>query len=215
MIKNKIISLTYKTILLTISFLAIYHMMLNITPNTLAYFTNLSNILVFVIVLIIWIRTFKDVALNKKIAGPNPHLVRTKGIATVSIAITGIIYSTTLAKYDQISNYTVQNLSVHYIIPLLTVLDYFLFDQKGFIKWYHPLIWAGIIILYLPYIFIRALIIGENTELIKYPYFFLNIDNLGVFAVVLWCIGIALLFIFLSYLIYIYDRWQNKRLNQN
>ena len=213
MIKNKIISLTYKTILLTISFLAMYHMALNITPNTLAYFTNLSNILVFIVVLIVWIRTFKDVALNKKIDGPNPHLVRIKGIATVSIAITGLIYATTLAKYDQKSNYTVQNLSVHYIIPLLTVLDYFLFDQKGLIKWYHPLIWASIIILYLPYVFIRALILGENTNLIRYPYFFLNIDNIGVLSVSIWCIGIALLFIFLSYLIFIYDRFQNKSLN--
>ena len=210
MIKNKIISLTYKTILLTISFLAMYHMFLNITPNTLAYFTNLSNILVFIVFLIIWIRTFKDVALNKKIDGANQHIVRAKGIATVSIAITGLIYSTMLSKYNQLSNYTVQNLSVHYIIPILTVLDYFLFDQKGLIKWYHPLIWALIIVLYLPYIFIRALILGENTELIKYPYFFLNIDNIGVLNVVLWCIGIAALFIFISYLIYIYDRWQNK-----
>ena len=205
---NKIISLIYKTIFVTISGIGIYNMLFNLNFDTLAYFTNLSNIIVFIFFIIIWYKTLKDV-LNKNYDGKNTHLVKYKGIATLCITVTGLVYSLLLADYSSKSNYTFQNLTVHYIIPIMTILDYFLFDEKGLLKWYHPLIWVFVSICYLPYIFIRALILGSNTTRLKYPYFFLNIDKIGVQAVILWCVGLIIFFVLLSYLLFLYDQ-KNK-----
>lgn len=214
MIKNKCVSLVYKTILITISFMAIYTMIININPSTFAYFTNLSNVLVFVIMLIVWINTIKDVCCHKKYNEANKHLVRIKGVATLCIMVTGLVYAFLLADYSKKSNYTVQNLSVHYIIPLMTILDYFLFDEKGLIKWYHPIIWVFSALLYLPFIFIRALILTPNTTQVKYPYFFIDVDKLGVGGVAIWCIILVVVFSILAYLIYLYDRLSYKKLTK-
>lgn len=210
MIQNKIVSLVYKTIFISISFISLYNTLFNFSGDTLAYFTILSNIVVFVFFLIIWIKTLQDI-LHKKTEGGNTHLIRTKGIATLCITVTGLVYAFLLADYTAKSNYTFQNLSHHYIIPVMTVLDYFLFDEKGKLKWYHPLLWVGCALLYLPYIFIRAIILGPDTALIRYPYFFLNVDNLGVGGVALWCAGLVVFFSALAYLLYFYDRWCFKR----
>lgn len=211
MINNKKISLLYKTILVTISFIGIYNSILNINASTFAFFTFLSNVLVLIFFLIIWIKTIKDVIIKNQDIGYNKHLLKIKGIATLCITVTGLVYAFTLADYTSKSCYSFQNLTQHYIIPIMVVLDYFLFDEKGHIKWYTPLIWVGCAITYLPYIFIRALILGSNTTLVRYPYFFLDVDKLGVGGVALWCIGLVVFFSLLAYLNYFYDRWYSKK----
>ncbi len=211
MIKNKKISLVYKTIFILISFISMYNTFYNFSGNTLAYFTILSNLLVFIFFLIIWIKTLRDVICNKEEEGYNTHLLQIKGIATLCITVTGLVYAFLLANYGNKANYTFQNLSQHYIIPIMTILDYFLFDEKGKIKWYHPLLWCGCALLYLPYIFIRAIILGKNTTLLRYPYFFLNVDRLGVGGVTLWCIGLIIFFMILTYLNFFFDKWYYKK----
>ncbi|MBQ3253757.1 MAG: Pr6Pr family membrane protein, partial [Acholeplasmatales bacterium] len=132
--------------------------------------------------------------------------------ATIAITVTFLVYAFMLADYSSKDNYDIQNLSEHYIIPLMVIIDYFMFDKKGTIKWYHPLIWVGCIITYLPYIFIRANIVGNNTYT-KYPYFFLNIDELGASEVALWCLGLLVFFTGLSYLVMLFDSKYNKNKN--
>lgn len=215
MFKNKIVSLVYKTIFVIISFVTIYNNIYSFNGDTLAYFTVLSNIVVFVFILIIWILTLKDVVIKKEYEGYNNHLLPGKGIATLCITVTFLVYAFLLAEYDKKSNYTFQNLGQHYIIPIMTLLDYFFFDEKGKIKWYYPLIWVGCALSYLPYIFIRAAILGSNTTLLRYPYFFLNVDELGVGGVALWCVGLFVFFSILGYLNYFFDRWYAKKKSTN
>lgn len=194
-----------------ISFIGIYNSFYNLNPNTFTYFTFLSNLLVLIFFLIIWIKTIKDVIIKDENVGYNTHLIKIKGIATLCITVTGLVYAFTLADYTSKSNYTFQNLSQHYFIPVMVVLDYFLFDEKGHIKWYTPLIWVACAISYLPYIFVRAAILGPNTDLVRYPYFFLDIDLLGVGGVVLWCIGLLVFFSILAYLNYLFDYKYSKK----
>lgn len=212
MFNNKIVSLVYKSILLTISLLAIYEYILYFNWNLFAYFTILSNILVFVVFLIVWIKTLKDVAIKKEYEGYNEHILIGKFTATIAITVTFLVYAFMLADYSSKDNYDIQNLSEHYIIPLMVIIDYFMFDKKGTIKWYHPLIWVGCIITYLPYIFIRANIVGNNTYT-KYPYFFLDIDESGASEVTLWCLGLLVFFTGLSYLVMLFDSKYNKNKN--
>ena len=150
--------------------------------------------------------------IKKEYEGYNEHILTGKFTATIAITVTFLVYAFMLADYSSKDNYDIQNLSEHYIIPLMVIIDYFMFDKKGTIKWYHPLIWVGCIITYLPYIFIRANIVGNNTYT-KYPYFFLNIDELGASEVALWCLGLLVFFTGLSYLVMLFDSKYNKNKN--
>lgn len=92
------------------------------------------------------------------------------------------------------------------IIPVMTILDYILFDKKNILKWYHPLIWIGCAMTYIPYIFIRVAILGSDTTLIRYPYFFLEVDRPGVFKVSMWIVGLLVFFSALAYFIFLFDK---------
>ncbi|UKI50102.1 MAG: hypothetical protein L6U99_01145 [Clostridium sp.] len=47
-------------------------------------------------------------AVIKKYNEANKHLVRIKGVATLCIMVTGLVYAFLLADYSKKSNYTVQ-----------------------------------------------------------------------------------------------------------
>ncbi len=209
MFNNKIVSLVYKTILLSLSFIAMVYLIWEGDFNTLGYFTNISNVLVFVFTLIIWIYTLKEILRGDNI-GYNTTLLRLKGLPTLMITVTGLIYMFFLADYTKLSNYDPQNLLKHYIIPIMFVLDFFFFDKRGSLKWYHPLIWVFVAAIYIPYIFIRQAILKGGAhqyfyDNVRFPYFFLDIDSLGIFGVSLWLIGIIIIFTAISYLFYLWD----------
>lgn len=184
MFNNKIVSLVYKTILLSLSFITMVYLIWKNDFNTPRYFTNISNILVFVFTLVIWIYTLKEV-LRGETLGYNTTLLCLKGLPTLMITVTGLIYMFFLADYSKISNYDPQNILKHYIIPIMFVLDFFFFDRRGELKWYYPLIWVGLASIYIPYIFIRQAILKGGAhqyfyDNVRFPYFFLDIDTLGI-----------------------------------
>lgn len=96
---------------------------------------------------------------------------------------------------------------LHYAVPILFILDCLLFERKGWIKKSDPLKWILLPSLYFIYAIIAAQFgngIGINS---RYPYPFMNADNLGwgqvIFNVFLLLIG----FIVLGYLYYGVDQW--------
>lgn len=201
----KIKSLVYKTVLLTISAIATFMTFYNLNGNTFMYYTLLSNLCVFGFTIAVWVFNLKEV-LAGDYTTKNKHLVGWKGIAILCITITGVIYATLLANYTKKTNYSFLNLAHHYIIPVMFVADYFLFDEKGLIKWYHPLVWVGVSVLYYPYIFIRAAILGKNTTLKRYPYFFMDYDAHSLGYVIGWAVAIVLVFGTVAVLFYVFDR---------
>ena len=98
MIDNKIISLIYKTILITISLISLFFMAYYYKSTTLGYFTNLSNICVFFMLGYVWIKTLKDVIGNNT-SGYNTYLLKYKGIATLYIIVIDLIYMISLPEY--------------------------------------------------------------------------------------------------------------------
>ena len=209
---TKIYSLAYKSFMLALTTVGFYLIIYDRDFDSFAFYTIISNICVFGFTLALWILTLKDVK-NGDFYSKNTHLVRYRGIAMLCIFITGVIYATALADYTKDSNYTIRNILHHYVIPIMFVLDYFLFDKKGLIKWYNPLIWIGCSVCYLPYIFIRAQIVKDNPSLTKYPYFFLDVDDQGLTATVFWCIGLVVVFSLVSYLLFLYDYKKGKKEN--
>lgn len=99
---------------------------------------------------------------------------------------------------------------MHFILPLMFIFDFILFDKKRVLKIYDPFISLIIPIVYVLYIFIISLLIDPNSNAIIYPYFFLDVNQLGYMGVLEW-IGILLIvFIVIEYLFYLINYIQKK-----
>ena len=95
------------------------------------------------------------------------------------------------------------NMSYHFLAPLLFILDYILFEKKRSVSVFAPLYSLIIPLVYVCYVFILGAII-PNFE---YPYFFLNVDNLGYGGVCLWVLGLLGVFTALGYLLWLWNRF--------
>ena len=68
----------------------------------------------------------------------------------MSITVTFLVYHFLLSPTSGDLNGLdyVRNLMVHYIVPIMTILDYIIFDIKGIYKIIDPLLWLLIPIIY-------------------------------------------------------------------
>lgn len=173
------------------------------------YYTILSNILCFVYFAVL------VVAQRKK---ENPLV---KGSVTMCIAVTGLVYHFMLngvmeANADQISPVLLAgNLLVHYVVPVMVVLDYFLFFPKGQYKSLYPIAWLVLPYLYFGFVLLRAeisdsLFSGFGGAKSRFPYPFLDVDLYGWDKVLLIVLGITVAFLALGYIAYVIDRLLGK-----
>lgn len=103
-------------------------------------------------------------------------------------------------------------LVVHYIVPICTILDWLLFDEKGHIGWRDPLLWPAFPLVYLAYANFLVLVCGVRCSADnRWPYPFLNADVLGVPAVIGICAGLLVFFIALGYVYAAIDHGLAKR----
>ena len=97
-------------------------------------------------------------------------------------------------------NFRINSVLFHIILPIMYLLDWILFYEHKKIKWSYPLISTSFPILYAIFIFIRAWILDFNPEApYIYPYFFLNLDELGVVGVIKWICILSVVFIVIGY----------------
>ena len=137
---------------------------------------------------------------------------RFKGAVTTSITLTFLIYhfllSPTAEDYKGV--FYIRNIILHYIVPIMTIFDYIIFDKKGFYKIVDPLIWLIIPIIYFTFMLIRAKVGSPFSNGSYYPYFIVDIDQYGLKTVLRNIFFIALFFVFLGYIGYFVDRFFNK-----
>ncbi|MEE1126246.1 MAG: hypothetical protein U0L18_10010 [Acutalibacteraceae bacterium] len=137
-----------------------------------------------------------------------------KGTITVSYA--GImIISFFFINHHTIPNwdtYFVAN-TLHYIIPAMVIIDWLLFDKKGFFKLFFPIIWTIPAILYGVYVYVSVLVLNRAVGLEKsfcypikdcgsYPYPFFNVDVNGIINTVATLLLLAVIFLVVGYLMY-------------
>ncbi len=205
---NRIASLVYRSILVTFSFIGIFlsSQILEGKFNThlFVYYTHLSNIMCFIVMLLILIYNVKKV-LAGEVVGHNDYIKRVKGAATIAILITGVVYHFLLGDPSEPDFFTLQNLIVHYIVPIMFVLDWIIFDSKKTYSIIDPLTWLAVPGVYFVYAMIRGAIVGPNNNL-QYAYFFIDVNIYGYGGVMLWAIGLAAAFLVVGYLMFLYDR---------
>lgn len=162
----------------------------------LTYYTYLSNLLV--VLFFIWFiatggHTHK-----------NPLRYRLKACVTICITLTFLVYALLLAPLASADKfYTLRNFSLHYIVPILTILDWILFDAKGMYKKIDPIIWTVLPFIYCVYSLIRGVVLRipiPDEKHSPFPYFFLNIDKYGWSGFFVHFIGIVTTYIIIGYI---------------
>jgi len=212
-IKNRIVALIYRCLILAASSaglgLNLFIRQGRFDSQSLIYYTNLSNLLCFLYFVPLVARM--AIRLRDGAAGAVTLLPRLKGAFTLMIAVTILVYHFVLAggnvpAYNGTQRW-MANMLLHYAAPAMVILDWILFDPKRVFRWFDPLLWLILPLLYAIFTLIRAEIGGEmGGRGSRFPYFFLDVDALG-WSQVLGYVGvIALVFTALGYIMLLLDR---------
>lgn len=170
--KNRTFSIIIKTVAIISSLYGMSWSFLN--KEFLTYFTNLSNIaidLCLIISLVLVIRRKK----------PSNSWYIIKYLMTISILLTFLIYLCVLAPTDKrgfIGAYTDKccaSLCVHFITPLLSILDFILFDYEFRQKKIYALYATIPPLIYVGYVLILAQVFNVRwSDDMLAPYNFIN-----------------------------------------
>ena len=144
------------------------------------FFTVQSNIFIMLMVLIFLINEVVVLIANKSFI--NQTLLHIKYVATVAITVTFLVFFTMLAPLmgvDYLLSF--KNFSLHAIVPILAIVDFFLFDKDIKLTYKSSLLATISPISYVVFVYIGRIFNLKYTENLYYPYFFLNIDSNGFF----------------------------------
>ena len=211
MIKNRTTQLIYQTIYCTLGLVGffasfgIFDDVQNLRWDFYVHFTNLSNYLCIGIVFTELVHTIKKKADSYVSTAPF-----FKFIGVLAILLTFLVFNFLLAgrpDRDPQANWRISSISFHLVLPIMYVFDWVLFYEHKKIRWFYPLASVIFPVLYVAFVFIRAAIVNFNPEVpYLYPYFFLNLDNLGAAGVAKWVAVLFAGFIALGYIFYGIDK---------
>lgn len=211
MIKNKVSQLVFQTVYCVIALFGLLNSLgyfaADFNENFYVYYTNLSNYVCMAMMFMSLISTYKSA--KKKEDGYCKVAPTFTFMCVILILVTFLIYNILLADENTVVQYftSQSNMIMHVILPIMYILNWVLFYEHPSLKWYYPLLSTVMPLIYVIFIVIRAQLItaGENTVL--YPYFFLNISELGWGGFFTWVIVLLSVFIVIGYLIYLADRF--------
>jgi hypothetical protein len=153
--------------------------------NFFSYFTVLSNVLLAV--------TFVALAVRPALSQHVPFLTL-RGIATLGIIVTGLVYAILLAPVSADVDVTLRwvNFVVHTLAPLVGLVDWLVDPPSGRPPWVTMASWLAFPVVWLVYTTIR----GAVTD--WYPYPFLDPGEESVGSIVATCLVITALFVILA-----------------
>lgn len=141
----------------------------------LMYYTVLSNLLVSVFAFYMIYAMYKGHDLQ------SAKFLRIKAAVTMSIMITCVVYHLMLAPLAD-DFWRVENLLCHYIVPLYFLLDTLLVDRQQQYKWFDPIWWTLLPVLYMIFGLVNGLFIKipiPDAKDSPFAYFFLNVPKYG------------------------------------
>ncbi|HFU3728391.1 TPA: Pr6Pr family membrane protein [Streptococcus suis] len=141
----------------------------------LMYYTVQSNLLVSAFAVYMVYAMYKGLDLQ------TAKFLRIKAAVTMSIMITCVVYHFMLAPIAD-DFWRVENMLCHYIVPVYFLLDTLLVDQKGQYKWFDPIWWTILPVLYMIFGLVNGLFIKipiPDAKDSPFAYFFLNVPKYG------------------------------------
>lgn len=215
-IKNRLASAIYRVCAFCLGFFAIIYDFGIFNGEfkviNLFYFTIISNLFCVGLFLALSICTIRDILKKGKYGttSVSPHI---KGEVLISILLTMSVYHFILIPYalklNPYQSLKISDVILHYCVPVLTLLDWLLFDEKKGFKWYDPIMWVIGPYLYIIFVFIQSgFYIADrvNAHIGNYIYAFLDVGLLGNEAVILNILSLTVVFVLVGYLIYGIDR---------
>lgn len=225
MIRNRTTQLIYQTIYCTlglvgiIASLGIFDNINIIRWDFYVHFTNISNFLCIGVMTAGLIQTAKKK--EDSFVSAVPIL---KFIGMLGILLTFLVFNIMLAgapDRDPQANWRIGSLIFHVILPLMYIGDWFLFYERKKCKWYYPIASMSFPLLYVVFLLIQAVILNfDNTILIPttttpliYPYFFVNLDTLGVLGALMWIGILSLAFVAVGFVFFGIDKLGKKKIS--
>lgn len=223
MIKNRTLQLIFQTVYCTlgmvgsIACLGIFDNVNMIRWDFYVHFTNICNFLCLGVMTAALIQTAKKK--EDSYVSVAPFL---KFISMVGTVLAFLVFNLLLANAadrDPQLNWRIGSICFHIVLPILSVADWFLFYERGKIKWFYPLFSAVFPFAYIFLLFLQAVILkfdtsilipGTKTPLI-YPYFFIDLDTQGIGGAAKWVLIILLTFAAIGFVFYGIDKFGKKR----
>lgn len=203
------IKLIYRILIVIVSSVALYlNFKLFGFKEGIIYFTNLSNLICLIYFTVLIIMTIR-----KKVKRNDTYYIF-KGMVTMAITITMFIYNILLSSNDGMGAFTNHMLEcnlVHLVVPLMVILDYIIFGEKGHLKKEYPIIWSSVLILYQLFVIIYVLLGGTFMNGLTYPYFYMDIEKYGTIGVLFNLLVIYIFFVGYGTIVQIIDNKLGKR----
>lgn len=142
------------------------------------YFTTLSNVFISIVLFIFLVKDIRSLCSKKDIHTPN-YLYITKFLATISITLTFFVYMTILAPTIEggiINSYLANgagSLFVHFVTPILAIIDFLFFDKEYKSKKNHALYAIVPPLSYVLFVVVAS-DLGLRWGTMAAPYNFLN-----------------------------------------
>ena len=222
MIKNRTIQLIYQTIYCTlglvgiIASLGIFDNIKMIRWDFYVHFTNISNFLCIGVMVAALIQTIRKK--DDSYVSSTPML---KFIGMLGILLTFLVFNIMLAGAegrDPQANWRIGSLCFHVVLPIMYILDWFLFYERKQCKWYYPIVSILFPLGYAIFLLIQAIILNFDSSILIpttttpliYPYFFVNLDTQGVPGVLMWIGILTVVFVVVGFMFFGLDRIVKK-----
>lgn len=226
MIKNRTAQLIFYTIYCTlglvgcIASLGIFDNIDTIRWDFYVHFTNISNFLCIGVMLASLVQTAKKKEDSYVTAAP-----MLKFIGMLGILLTFLVFNIMLAGAegrDPQANWRIGSLAFHVVLPILYIVDWFLFRERKKCKWYYPIASIGFPLAYVIFLFIQAAILQFDSSILIpttetpliYPYFFVNLDTQGEVGVLMWIALLSVAFVAVGFAFFGLDRLGKKKKDQ-
>ena len=215
MITNRITQLIFRSVYLTLAFfglLASFGLFnAEFNQNWFVYYTNLSNLICILVMIPILKDNVKQLSLGN-MYGLNTKYTRIKYYASIWIVVTFLVYNILLGDPSTMDYWSsVNNLTFHLACPLVFFLDWLLFDDHSGLCWWDNLVMASAPIIYVFYIMVRGALITPDADTVVYPYFFLDVNELGIGCVIQWVIILVAFFVGLGFALWGMSRQIGKK----
>ena len=227
MIKNRTAQLIFQTVYCTLGLvgcvacLGIFDNIQLIRWDFYVHFTNISNFLCIGVMVASLIQTAK-----KKEDGYVRAMPLLKFIGMLGILLTFLVFNIMLAGAegrDPQANWRVGSLLFHVVLPIMYIADWFLFYERKKCRWYYPIASIAFPLAYAIFLLIQAIVlrfdssilIPTTTTPLIYPYFFVNLEDLGPTGVLMWVGILAVAFAAVGYVFLGLDKIsKNKNINR-
>lgn len=152
--------------------------------SVLTYFTLMTNVACMVYY------PFAAIGQARTGHSPCPAL---KGALLMCVSVTGLVYHFMLhGRFEMQGTILLSNILLHYVVPVATAADWVLFDDKGFFDLRSAIRWLLAPVAYTIFVHIAVAMgahLGPYGE--KYPYFFMDVDAMGIPVSIAVLIGMA------------------------